>query len=100
VSSTTRAAQVAAKEKNSACIASILAAKLYKLNVIARDIEDSPHNITRFLVIGKADVPSTRHDRTSLLFSIKDKVGALHDMLLPFRKYGINKIWNKGAFFI
>ena len=90
VSSTTRAAQLAAKEKNSACIASILAAKLYKLNVIARDIEDSPHNITRFLVIGKTDVPPTRHDRTSLLFSIKDKVGALHDMLLPFRKYRIN----------
>lgn len=90
VSSTTRAAQIAAKEKMSACIASSLAAKVYKLKVIAADIEDSPHNITRFFVIGKADVSQTNHDRTSVLFSIKDKVGALHDMLLPFKKYRIN----------
>ena len=90
VSSTTRAAQLAAREKNSACIASLLAAKIYKLKVIARDIEDSPHNITRFLVIGKTDVPQTDEDKTSVMFSIKDSVGALHDMLMPFKKYRIN----------
>lgn len=90
VSSTTRAAQIASKEKNSACIASLLAAKVYKLKFIARDIEDSPHNITRFLVIGETDVPQTSSDKTSVMFSIKDRVGALHDMLLPFRKYKIN----------
>jgi len=90
VSSTTRAAQLAAKEKYGACIASLLAAKIYKLKVIARDIEDSPHNITRFLVIGRTDVPITGDDKTSIMFSIKDKVGALHDMLIPFRKYSIN----------
>lgn len=90
VSSTTRAAQIAAKEKNSACIASLLAAKVYKLGVIASDIEDSPHNITRFMVIGKTDVPATGNDRTSIMFSIKDRVGALVDMLTPFKKYKIN----------
>ena len=90
VSSTTRAAGIAAKEKYSACIASLLAAKVYKLRVVASDIEDSPHNVTRFLIIGKTDVPPTGCDRTSVMFSIKDKVGALHDMLLPFKKYGIN----------
>lgn len=90
VSSTTHAAQIAAKEKNSACIASLLAAKVYKLKVLASDIEDSPNNITRFLVIGKTYAGKTSHDKTSILFSIKDKVGALHDMLLPFRKYKIN----------
>ncbi|MCM8763259.1 MAG: prephenate dehydratase [Candidatus Omnitrophica bacterium] len=90
VSSTTRAAQIAAKEKESGCIASFLAAKVYKLKIIARDIEDSPHNITRFLVIGNTEVPPTGNDRTSILFSIKDRVGALHDMLIPFKKYGIN----------
>lgn len=90
VSSTTRAAQIVVKEKYSACIASSLAAKVYKLKVIAADIEDSPHNITRFLVIGKTDVGQTNLDKTSVLFSIKDKVGALHDMLLPFKKYKIN----------
>lgn len=90
VSSTTRAAKIAAKEKYSAAIASLLAAKVYKLRVIASDIEDSPHNVTRFLIIGKNDVPPTGHDRTSIMFSIKDKVGALYDMLLPFRKCRIN----------
>ncbi|MDD5044638.1 MAG: prephenate dehydratase [Candidatus Omnitrophica bacterium] len=90
VSSTTRAAQIAAKEKGSACIASSFAAKVYGLKVLAADIEDSPYNITRFLVIGDTDVPVTGKDRTSILFSIKDRVGALHDMLLPFKKYKIN----------
>ncbi|MFH0790369.1 MAG: prephenate dehydratase [Candidatus Omnitrophota bacterium] len=90
VSSTTRAAQIAVKEKNSACIASLLAAKIYKLKLLVSDIEDSPYNITRFMVIGKTDVAPTKHDRTAILFSIKDRVGALHDMLMPFKKYKIN----------
>lgn len=90
VSSTTRASQIAAKEKGSASIASLLAAEIYKLKVVEKDIEDSPHNITRFFVIGKSEVPATGKDKTSVMFSIKDKVGALHDMLLPFKKYKIN----------
>ncbi len=90
VSSTTRAAQIAAKEPRSACIASLLAAKEYGLKVVAREIEDSPHNITRFLVVSKSQAQRTGHDKTSIMFSIKDRVGALHDMLLPFKKYGIN----------
>ncbi|MDD5005662.1 MAG: prephenate dehydratase [Candidatus Omnitrophica bacterium] len=90
VSSTTKAAQIASKEKNAACIASTLAAKVYDLKIIAKEIEDSPHNITRFLVISKNDVMPTKEDKTSIMFSIKDKVGALHDMLVPFKKYKIN----------
>ncbi len=90
VSSTTRAAQIASKEKNSACIASFLAAKVYKLKIVARNIEDSPRNITRFFVIGKADAGRTGHDKTSILFSIKDRIGALHEMLMPFKKNKIN----------
>ena len=90
VPSTTRAAQIAKNEKGAACIASLLAAKVYKLKLIARAIEDSPHNITRFLVIGKTIAKQTGHDKTSILFSIKDSIGALHDMLVPFKKYGIN----------
>lgn len=71
-------------------MASLLAAKEYKINIIARGIEDSPHNITRFLVIGTTKAEPTGCDKTSIMFSIKDKVGALHDMLLPFKKYKIN----------
>ncbi|MCU0665984.1 MAG: prephenate dehydratase [Candidatus Omnitrophica bacterium] len=90
VSSTTKAAQIVSKERNSACIASLLAAKVYKLKVLSKGIEDSPHNITRFMVIGNTQVPQIKHSRTSLLFSIKDRVGALHDMLNTFKKYKIN----------
>lgn len=90
VSSTTKAAQIASKEKKSACIASLLAADIYKLKIIAKAIEDSPHNITKFLVIGKYEAQPTNQDKTSIVFSIKDSVGALHDMLLPFKKYKIN----------
>ncbi|RJO64142.1 MAG: prephenate dehydratase [Candidatus Omnitrophota bacterium] len=90
VSSTTRAAQIASREKSSACIASLLAAKIYALKVIAVHIEDSPHNITRFLVVGRNDVPRSGRDKTSVMFSIKDKVGALYDILVSFKKYRIN----------
>ncbi len=90
VASTTRAAQIAATEKDAACIASSMAAQVYRLRNVARDIEDVSHNITRFLVIAKSDVPPTGHDRTSIVFSIKDKVGALHAMLAPFAQNKIN----------
>ncbi|MFP4473365.1 MAG: prephenate dehydratase [Candidatus Omnitrophota bacterium] len=90
VASTTRAAEIAAREKGSAAIASLLAGKVYHLNVLRRAIEDSPHNVTRFLVIAKTDSQPTGEDRTSVLFSIRDKVGALHAMLTPFEENKIN----------
>jgi chorismate mutase/prephenate dehydratase len=68
----------------------MLAARIYGLKAVAVSIEDSPHNITRFLVIGKSGTAPTGRDRTSIMFSIKDRVGALYAMLLPFRKYGVN----------
>ena len=90
VVSSTKAAQMVAGKKNAACIASEIAASLYKLNILKKNIQDSPHNITRFLVISTMDVPATGKDRTSLVFSIKDKVGALHAMLTPFMRNKIN----------
>jgi len=90
VSSTARAAEIAAKEKGSACIASECAAGRYGLKAMYNSIEDSAHNVTRFLVIGKNEARPTGEDKTSLMFSVKDRAGALHDMLVPFKKYGIN----------
>jgi len=90
VPSTTQAAQMAAKEENSAAIASSLASKVYGVKILKKDIQDVEHNTTRFLVIGTQDVPPTGNDRTSILFSIKDKVGALHAMLEPFYENKIN----------
>ena len=89
-SSTAKAAEIAVHQKNSAAIASTLAAQIYKLKIQAESIEDSPHNVTRFLVIGKKEAGYTGKDKTSVLFSIKDRVGALHDMLLSFKSANIN----------
>jgi chorismate mutase/prephenate dehydratase len=89
-SSTAAAAELAAKEPTAAAIASELAASLYKLKVISRKIEDTTHNFTRFLVIGHKSSPPTSRDKTSLMFSIKDRVGALYRILEPFAKHQIN----------
>ena len=90
VASTTEAAIIAQREKNAAAIASTSAAYVYKLKILRANIQDIAHNTTRFLVISAEDVPPTGNDRTSILFSIKDKVGALHAMLTPFYKNKIN----------
>jgi len=89
-SSTGAAAEVAASEPGAAAIASELAASLYDLSVLQRRIEDHPNNFTRFLIVGKKNGPPTATDKTSILFSIKDRVGALHRMLLPFAERQIN----------
>ncbi len=90
VPSTAYAAELARKEKFSAAIASLLAAQVYGLKVIAEAIEDVSHNITRFLVVGDRVANRTGKDRTSIVFSVKDEVGALHHMLLPFKRHKIN----------
>jgi len=84
--STTAAAQKAAQESGSAAIASKLAATIYNLNVLAEGIEDLSHNVTRFIVIGRQIPPPSGQDKTSILVSIKDKVGALYEILDPIRK--------------
>jgi chorismate mutase/prephenate dehydratase len=88
--STSAAAKKVRQIKNSAAIASSVAAELYDLNILAEKIEDNPHNFTRFLVISTEFGKETGNDKTSILFTIKDKIGALHDILVPFKKYNIN----------
>lgn len=90
VSSTARGAEIASKERGSAAIGGIMAAREYGLNVLAKSIEDVSHNTTRFLVLGRTMPKPTKDDKTSLMISLKDKVGALHDMLTPFKKNRIN----------
>jgi len=91
VSSTAKAAQLASKNKSCAAIASSLAASKYRLRVIAASIEDSKYNVTRFLVIGRNTVSNpTKEDKTSIMVSIRDKVGALHDLLALFKRNKIN----------
>ena len=68
----------------------MLAAKEYGLNVLAKSIEENSSNTTRFIVISRTEAKPTKNDRTSIVFELKDRVGALHDMLLPFKKARIN----------
>jgi len=89
-SSNARSAELAAKEKNSAAIAGILAAEKYGLRVLEQDIQDNAANATRFLVLGRQCSPPTGDDRTSLMLSVADKAGALHEAIAAFRRYKIN----------
>jgi chorismate mutase / prephenate dehydratase len=88
--STTLAAQKAAKEANTAAISSDLAAQKYKLNILASNIQDLSNNKTRFFVISKKMCSKVENSKTSVLFSVKDRPGALYDMLTPFKDSGIN----------
>ncbi len=90
VASTTEAVKHALKEKDAAAIASLEASEAFSLPVIRRGIHDIPHNTTRFFVMGINDAAPTSKDKTSILFSIKDKVGALYSMLKPFYANNIN----------
>jgi chorismate mutase/prephenate dehydratase len=89
-SSNARSAELAAREKDTAAIGGILAAEKYGLTVLEQDIQDNAANATRFLVLGRQCSPPTGSDRSSLMVSISDKVGALHHALAAFRKNRIN----------
>lgn len=88
--STARAAERAAEDPESAAIAGEHAAEVYGLKIVKRHIEDSPNNMTRFLVIGKKSPAYSGQDKTSVLFSVKDEAGILYRMLEPFYRNRIN----------
>ncbi len=90
VGTTVEAAARCAAEDAAGAVAGTLAAELYGLPVAESNIEDVPGNMTRFLVIGDQAAPPSGNDKTSLLFGIKDRVGALFDSLEPFRRHGIS----------
>ncbi|MCD6385424.1 prephenate dehydratase [Candidatus Sumerlaeota bacterium] len=90
VSTTAKGVLMAKRTRYAGSIGSELAAKIYNIKIAARGIEDSKDNFTRFLVLGKFTPPPSGNDKTSIMFSTKDKPGALHSALLPFAKSGIN----------
>jgi chorismate mutase/prephenate dehydratase len=89
-SSNARSAELATKEKFSAALGGILAAEKYGLKILAQGIQDNAVNATRFLVLGRQCSPPTGNDRTSLMISVADKSGALHEAIAAFRKFKIN----------
>lgn len=94
VKSNAEAVRIAKKEKNAAAIAGVMAAELYDVPILCSEIEDEVENTTRFIVIGKNEIPASGNDRTSLIVTTNNKAGALHHLLKPLaqRNIGLSKI--------
>ena len=90
VESTGEAARRAAREPGVAAVGSVLAAEALGLNVLARGIQDARTNATRFIVLGRTWAGMTGRDKTSVVFSVKDRPGVLRDALAAFAEEGIN----------
>jgi chorismate mutase/prephenate dehydratase len=90
VESTGEAARRAAEEPGVAAVGSALAAETFGLNVMARNIQDARTNATRFIVLGRSWAGPTGRDKTSVVFSVKDRPGVLKDALSAFSDEGIN----------
>lgn len=90
VSSNAEAARLASKDVRLGAIAGGSAADIYRLNVLAKNIEDEPDNTTRFLVIGRLETQSSGADKTSLLVAGQNRSGALAALLAPFSRNKIN----------
>ena len=90
VESTAEAARRAVEEPQVGAIGSALAAEAYGLNLLARNIQDARTNATRFIVLGRSWAGPTGKDKTSVVFSVKDRPGVLRDALTAFADEGIN----------
>ena len=90
VSSNGEAARMASQLPGVAAVAGDMAAELYRLEALATHIEDYADNTTRFLIIGREEVPSSGRDKTSIIVSSRNKPGALFALLEPFRRGNIS----------
>ncbi len=90
VSSNAEAARLAAGDRRKAAIAGVVAAELYNLHILEKNIEDDSNNTTRFIIIGTQQPAATGQDKTSILVSTSNQSGALHKILQPFAEYGIS----------
>ncbi|KAF8244485.1 PDT-domain-containing protein [Wilcoxina mikolae CBS 423.85] len=95
VSSTSKAAELAKKEPGTAAIASRVAADVHGLKVLARNIEDTPDNTTRFFILSATETSGVSEggvgDKTLLSFTIDhSQPGALCDSLKVFKDFSLN----------
>jgi len=94
VSSNAEGARLAATNPAWAALASERAAAQFGLHILAHAIQDEPHNRTRFAVICLPQTlgmpAATGRDCTSLVVSVPNKPGSVHDMLTPLKKHGVS----------
>ena len=88
--SNAEAARLAAVDRESAAIAGEIAAEIYDLKILSRQIEDENDNTTRFIVVGREDVGPSGKDKTSIMVSTHNRPGALYKLLEPFHRYDIS----------
>ena len=89
-SSTAKAVELLAEVPDAGAIGMELAAELYGMSVVARGIQDNPRNFTRFLVLSANEHAKTERNKTSLVYSLEHKPGALYRALGVFAKSKIN----------
>ncbi len=89
---TAGSAEYVAREgsKSKACIAGKMAAAVYGLDIISKDIQDNTNNSTRFVVIGKEKPEIEKADKISLVLSVPDKPGTLYGILKHFAEGRLN----------
>ena len=91
VESTSKAALLASMDDESAAICSHIAAKMYNLPILFANIQDSPDNYTRFLILSNSYKNSiSGSDKTTILAQISDKPGSLVLFLKKFHEAGVN----------
>ena len=90
VPSTSQGVKLVRQDSTAALIAEETIGGLYHLHTVRKRIEDNTRNFARFLVLKKNWGPPTNNDQTSILFSMKNKVGALSLLLQPFVGQRIN----------
>lgn len=93
VGSTTAAAESAAQDTSIAAVASLPAGRAYGLQAINQNIEDNRDNVTRFAVLGREQPKPTGNDKTSLLFQVAHRPGALADVMNIFQQAKLNLTW-------
>jgi chorismate mutase/prephenate dehydratase len=82
--------QISTQDETFAAIANQKAAQIYQIPILMTEINDEPDNQTRFVLIGRQQLPKTGKDKTSFAFSTANKAGALVDVMSVFKKHAIN----------